>query len=96
MDTLDTLMATLRADARADQRERNRLLGGSVSDANVPGHWTGYYVPLGADLSADRALLGEVWDNAPELWGAPSAADYTGSGWEAIPGGRRRTVLPFA
>ena len=96
MATLDTLMATLRADAREDQRKLNRMLGGSVADGNVPGEWSGYFVPMGADLTADRALLGEVWDNAPEVWGAPSAADYTGNGWEPVSGGRKRTVLPFA
>ena len=94
MDT-QTLKASLRADARADQRERNRQRWDSQGEA-MAGRWLAAYVPLGADLTADRALLGEVWDNAPEMWGAPSAADYTGSDWESLPNGRKRTVLPFA
>lgn len=94
MDT-QTLKASLRADARADQRERNRQRWDSQGEA-MAGRWLALYVPLGADLSADRVLLGEVWDNAPEMWGAPSAADYTGSDWESLPNGRKRTVLPFA
>lgn len=90
-------LEALKADARADQRKLNRMLGASLADGHLPGEWSGYFVPMGADLIADRALLGEVWDNAPEVWGAPSAADYTGDGFESLGFGcRKRTVLPFA
>lgn len=79
MITLDTL----KADARAEQRERNRRRWQPEAST--------YYVPLGASLlPADPALR----DNAPALYGDESAADYTGDGWVPVAGGRKRAVTP--
>jgi len=91
MDTMDTLIADLKADAKAETLERQRRAWQDTGAVAAL-----HYVPLAADLQEDSQLLAEVWDNEPEMFGAPAASDYKGNGWKPVPGGRKREVLPFA
>lgn len=93
MDT-QTLKAQLAADAAAERRHAQRQHWAQVSLLNAAEGNLTYHVPMGADLTSDRRLLAEVWDNAPEMWGAPLAADHVGGRWETVGNGRKAVCLP--
>ena len=94
MDTLETLKAQLRADAAADRRHEQRKRWAEVALLNASQGSLTYHVPMGADLTTDSKLLAEVWDNAPEVWGAPLAADHKAGRWETVGNGRKAVCLP--